>query len=104
MTVIILFCIKFEISYLIKGSVKINAHYFEDGNIQLKQSKNFDFVVKFGGDIQNEAKSIINNIKKSENDIRQGLEDMYESMSNNVVKPIRRPLPGISPSSLLEKI
>lgn len=79
--------------YELTGSIKIFNHYFEQGNIQFKLDKAYDSplpgVVKEGG----AAQSIINHILKIEEEYQNSLDAMYEDISENHMKSLRRKLP-----------
>lgn len=78
--------------YELAGSIKINNHYFEQGNIQCKLDKTFEAssaAVK-GDDA---AQSIIAHIEKHENEYQATLEVMFEEIKENYMKSLRRKLP-----------
>jgi len=77
----------------LKGGIKINAHYFEDGNVQLKQSRNFELDIELKDSVEAEAKAIVDFIKNSENQVKKGLDEIYTTLCDEVVKPIRKALP-----------
>jgi hypothetical protein len=50
-----------------KGKIRVNSHYFEDGNVALKEVKNFSNEITFTGEDQDlEAKDIVSEIEKAE--------------------------------------
>lgn len=76
----------------LSGNIKAKNHYFEIGNLQLNLNKDFDAIpVK---DINN-ADSIIQAIKDTEDKYLQELEVMYERVSTDIMKKIRRAVPVI---------
>jgi len=77
----------------IAGHVKIDAHYFEDGNIQLKQSKDFQTTYEHGDNHATNGKKIIDAIRACEDKVIAGLDQVYESMTENAFKYMRKPLP-----------
>ena len=77
------------------GKVRINTHYYEDGNVGLKDIKSIKDNTTFqGGDKAEEAKAIVYVIEKNENRIQKALENMYENMGDLFFKHMRRALPG----------
>jgi capping protein alpha len=74
----------------LKGSIQIHAHFFESGNVQLHQSKNFDFTV---GRERSKATvdTIVKLIEKAECDLQSKINDLYENeMPNRFFKALRR--------------
>ena len=79
--------------YEFTGSIKISNHYFEQGNIQFKLDKSFESPISGavkGGDT---AQSIITHIQKLEEEYQNSLDAMYEDISENHMKSLRRKLP-----------
>lgn len=74
----------------LEGSVRINAHYFEDGNVQMKINKPFkkDISVEKDG-----AKAVVDFITKTEDDVLKGIDTLYEGLLTDVFKTMRRELP-----------
>lgn len=72
------------------GSLKVRAHYFEDGNVQLQTSKDVSTTISFTGDI---GTAVSNAIAAAESALQQGLEDMYANMSHETFKAMRRVMP-----------
>eukprot|EP00943_MAST-04B_sp_MAST-4B-sp1_P005742 g5742.t1 len=79
-------------SNTITGSTKLIAHYFEDGNVQMKTSQNFKgtFTASQGEALGN---ALTDMIKKFESDLHNELGEMYTSMSADTFKDMRRILP-----------
>jgi capping protein alpha len=77
-----------------KGKVRIVIHYFEDGNVQLDQSKDIDkAAITKGGDDKAFAEGVRDFIAAQENAIQDTLEEMYQNMSVETFKDMRRILP-----------
>jgi len=73
----------------LKGSIRINVHYFEDGNVQLHS--NLEKAMNIN--ISNEdatAKEVAKAIEKIETDFQVQLEDMYVNMHRTTFKAMRR--------------
>jgi len=76
----------------LKGTYKINIHYYEDGNVQLTTS--FEKTTKVTlGNPDASAQAIIKAIEKSEKEYQTGLDDNYITMSDTSFKSLRRVLP-----------
>ena len=74
------------------ASVKINVHYFEDGNVQL----NVDFKKTVKIQVAEPAATATNvaaAVEKLETDFQGSLEEMYLNMHGNTIKAMRRFLP-----------
>lgn len=74
----------------ISGEVKVHAHYFEDGNLQLQTSKPVAAVqIPVVGE-KDFAEAVANHIKSSETALQNGLHDMYANMKDETLKAMRR--------------
>ena len=76
----------------IKGNIKTNTYYYEEGNIQFNLNTNFDESVS-GSSNSDISNNIYKIIEKSENNIQVELESVYDNFSNDYIKPLRRKLP-----------
>jgi capping protein alpha len=73
----------------LSGDIKVNVHYFEDGNVQLHTK----FTTKTPVTISDEKKTapeVAKAIKKLETDFQANLEEMYISMHRQTFKQMRR--------------
>ncbi|CAG8551039.1 11055_t:CDS:2 [Paraglomus occultum] len=78
----------------IKGTVKVNVHYFEDGNVQLNTEKTHDGTVKIDAENpETAAAAIAKYIHKVEDDFQKSLNDAYIELNENTFKELRRALP-----------
>jgi len=80
-------------TYKISGEVKIQVHYFEDGNLQLNSSKP---IAASEGKFSSEADlgdKIVAHIRRQETLIQTGLEEMYNNMSEQTLRSMRRVMP-----------
>ncbi|KAI8823584.1 F-actin-capping protein subunit alpha [Fimicolochytrium jonesii] len=77
----------------VTGSLKVNVHYYEDGNVQLTANKDITFSVTDSGDPQAFAKAVIKQIAKAESDFQVALSEKFAEMSESIFKALRRALP-----------
>ena len=68
-------------------------HYFEDGNVQLQTHKAYDDRPLDFADAAGLAAVAVNTIDACETDLQKGLQDMYDNMSNETFKAMRRVMP-----------
>jgi len=76
----------------LNGRIRINVHYYEDGNVQMTT----DTPKKTnspGGNPQATASNIAKTIKKVEQDLHGKLEASYNTLSETTFKALRRILP-----------
>ena len=79
-------------SKTLKGSVKANTYYYEEGNIQFNLKTEFSENIS-GDDDASIARGIVSTIEKKENDVQMDLEKVYDNFSDHYIKPLRRKLP-----------
>ena len=77
----------------VEGSISIKAHFFESGNVQFQQKKNFNLEFQFEQDMQQNAKNIMALIEKSESQVQSQLNGLYEEMEDGFFKKLRRIAP-----------
>jgi capping protein (actin filament) muscle Z-line, alpha len=76
-----------------KGEIKVHAHYFEDGNVQLQTTKPVPSNKWAWEFTETQCSDIVNHIKAKENDLHKSLGMMYLNMDAETFKSIRRILP-----------
>jgi len=74
----------------LKGTIKVNVHYFEDGNVQLHSSIEKSATLSVASDVDATAAEIVKAVSKIENDYQSSLEDMYVKMHSTTFKGMRR--------------
>ena len=77
----------------ISGNVRVRAHYFEDGNVQLQTSKAFPPARVPAASPDALAKAVVDLVEAAEGGLQRGLEAMYANMSAETVKAVRRIMP-----------
>lgn len=77
----------------LKGLMRVQVHYYEDGNVQLVSSKD---VVKENVKTSSEegtAKEVVQVLSTVERDYQSAISDSYKTMSQTTFKALRRALP-----------
>jgi len=80
----------------IEGTLKVRAHYFEDGNVQLQTSKavaSKPLAVSDDASPQQLGEAVVAVVAEAETALQRGLEDMYANMSHETFKAMRRTMP-----------
>lgn len=80
--------------YSISGNIKINTYYYEEGNIQFNLDKNFNTDVTSDSEGEEFAKEVIDFIQNCENESQINLDKLFENLSDQYIKPLRRKLPS----------
>jgi len=76
----------------LEGRIRLNVHYYEDGNVQLNTTFNETGEVEVS-DPAGTATALINTIQTLENDFQLRLEKFYVQMHDTTFKNMRRFLP-----------
>lgn len=77
----------------VKGKIALHVHYFENGNLQLKDEKSVEEEVSFSSPT-GLGDALLRVIKDAEDNLQTNLEDMYINMSQETFKEMRRVMPG----------
>ncbi|KAI8855283.1 F-actin-capping protein subunit alpha [Chytridium lagenaria] len=78
----------------LKGEIKVNVHYYEDGNVQLNTTKSFvGKLPTSSNDPRAFASYILKEIKKLEGDYQLSLNENYGLLAKTAFKSLRRGLP-----------
>jgi len=77
-----------------EGRIRLNVHYYEDGNVQLNSTFSEKGEVDVS-DVETTAKAVINTVQTLETDFQQRLEKFYVQMHDSTFKNMRRFLPKV---------
>ncbi|CAO3658677.1 unnamed protein product [Umbelopsis ramanniana] len=77
----------------LKGSAKVQVHYYEDGNVQLNSQKDFELDISNEHDEKKAASAIVKAIEKAEKEYQMAINENYTELSENTFKELRRALP-----------
>ncbi|KAL1586428.1 hypothetical protein WHR41_05214 [Cladosporium halotolerans] len=71
----------------LKGAIKVDVHYYEDGNVRMSTSKDVDVSNASGAD------AVVREIAKAENKFQEELNRAFVQLSEGSFKGLRRQLP-----------
>ncbi|KAJ5067649.1 f-actin-capping protein subunit alpha [Anaeramoeba ignava] len=76
----------------LNGFLKVECHYYEDGNVQSTIEKQYTQEIDMG-DQKSTATNVVQAIKELEQKFQQSLEEQYQIMGDTTFKSLRRKLP-----------
>jgi len=77
----------------VRGSIKINVHYYEQGNVQLSTSFTPKLTLPHSAPDPAAAKQLLAQISEQEGKYQAALSDTYQDLGEKSFKPLRRALP-----------
>uniref|UniRef100_F1L8D6 F-actin-capping protein subunit alpha n=1 Tax=Ascaris suum TaxID=6253 RepID=F1L8D6_ASCSU len=77
----------------LKGLLKVQVHYYEDGNVQLVSTKEITAKVNVSADYTQTSKDIFKVICEEESKYEDAVLENYQQMSSTTFKALRRQLP-----------
>jgi capping protein alpha len=75
----------------LSGNIKVQCHYFEDGNVQLNSTK--DVNVDVAGTDDKLASNLVKALEKAESEYQTLLNAECATMADTTFRALRRPLP-----------
>uniref|UniRef100_A0ABM5EY67 F-actin-capping protein subunit alpha n=1 Tax=Pogona vitticeps TaxID=103695 RepID=A0ABM5EY67_9SAUR len=76
----------------VSGTITVQAHYFEDGNMHLTVVKDVEETLLVSDEIRT-AQDFVKLVEKAENEMQNGLMEEYQRMNGTYLKSFRRQLP-----------
>ena len=75
------------------GRIRLNNHYFEQGNVRFDMAKNYQDPVSGSADAGSVAKGIVKTIRELHETYQKSLDSVYEDLAENHLRQLRRKLP-----------
>ncbi|XP_022652712.1 F-actin-capping protein subunit alpha-like [Varroa jacobsoni] len=75
------------------GAVKVQVHYYEDGNVQLQANKEHQLSIPIENDCAVFAQAVVHAVRDAEASYQSSINENYKSMNDKTFKALRRHLP-----------
>lgn len=79
--------------YEVSGHINLSTYYYEDGNVQFKLNNSFSGKTNEVSNDKTIASEVIALLQKFEDSIQIELDKIYDDLSENYLKPLRRKIP-----------
>jgi len=77
----------------IEGRIRLQVHYYEDGNVQLHTDTSKAAAVEISGDVEASAAAVVKALTTVEHNFHSALDASYNVMGETTCKALRRALP-----------
>ncbi|KAI8150306.1 capping protein muscle Z-line, alpha 2 [Fennellomyces sp. T-0311] len=77
----------------LKGTTKINVHYYEEGNVQLNADKDHEAKVAISEDVEKVGAAVAKEIATFDKRHHSSINNSYGELAENTFKGLRRALP-----------
>eukprot|EP00126_Sphaerothecum_destruens_P008204 Sdes_comp20125_c0_seq2m13179 len=76
-----------------EGWMKVDVHYYEDGNVQLGSSSKRQEASFSSGNPEEIARDFVGLLEKAESEYQKEISESFTLLSDNIFRSLRRQLP-----------